>query len=247
MDDEIEYTTEMVRVLRINESKTIAQREADGWEFVSQRPLTLRTEMTFRRPKRKLPKGLVIAASVGAAAIFIAIVALGITSESEEPAEPAAEESLPTVSEPSETPSQPSATATATAEALESVITPDNHAPLRALLELGDYCDPSIEDFAEDFAGDTISFPANIAAITPHGSATTRYDILMGSGDYSETTARGPAFQFRDVNTTSDLNYAGALPDSVGTGTNLSITAKVDAYEPDSCLLLLAPVSTSIR
>ncbi|MBH0010115.1 DUF4839 domain-containing protein [Salinibacterium sp. SWN1162] len=249
MSDGIEYTIEKVRVLRINESKTIAQRKADGWEFVSQQPLTLRTEITFRRPKRKLPKGWVIGVSAGAAVLTIAAISFGIASEQNEPTTPVAEISQPTRSEPSqipsETPSRPPITPTA--EAVESTTTSDINASLTALLELEDYCDPSIGRFVEKYEGDTISFPANIAAIAPHDGATTRYDILIGSGEYSESSARGPAFQFRDVNTTDDLKYVGAVPDVIDVGMNLNVTARVDAYEPNSCLLLLSPVAIAMR
>ena len=34
-----------------------------------------------------------------------------------------------------------------------------------------------------------------------HGDYDTRYDILIGPRDFDETYVRGPAFQFRDVNT----------------------------------------------
>jgi hypothetical protein len=46
-----------------------------------------------------------------------------------------------------------------------------------------------------------------------HEGYTTRYDILITYGDYSETHSNGgPSFQFRDVNITSDLNLTGDVP-----------------------------------
>lgn len=71
--------------------------------------------------------------------------------------------------------------------------------------------------------------------------------ILVGAGDFSETSAPGPAFQFRDVNTTGDLNFVGTTPETIGVGTNLDVTASVLHYEASSCLSLLDPVSTAVR
>jgi hypothetical protein len=49
------------------------------------------------------------------------------------------------------------------------------------------------------------------------------------------------------VNTISDLRYTGNVPDTIGVGTNLHITAQIDEYEPNSCLFLLEPVETAFR
>lgn len=80
-----------------------------------------------------------------------------------------------------------------------------------------------------------------------HGNYKTRYDILIGAGDFSETEAPGPAFQFRDVNVTYDLHFKGDPPDTIGVGTNLHVTAEIDEYESSSCLFLLEPVETTVR
>lgn len=71
--------------------------------------------------------------------------------------------------------------------------------------------------------------------------------LLIGAGDFSKTSASGPAFQFRDVNATSDLHYTGNMPDTIGVGTNLHVTAQVDEYEPNSCPFLLESVETAFR
>lgn len=134
-----------------------------------------------------------------------------------------------------------------TAEAEDVTLTPENSADLAALLALSDYCDASIAEFADSYRGQTIAFPGNIAAMGPHGNAKTRFDILVGAGDYSETSAPGPAFQFRDVNTTYDLHYVGDTPGTIGVGTNLDITAEVLEYEPNTCLFLLEPIATSFQ
>jgi hypothetical protein len=119
---------------------------------------------------------------------------------------------------------------------------------LAALLELPDYCSPAIADFADRYSGRTIAFDGNIGAMNDHGDYATRYDILIGAGDSSETSAPGPAFQFRDVNATSDLHLTGSnIPDSIGVGDNLRLTAQIDRFEGNSCLFLLKPLSTESR
>ena len=75
---------------------------------------------------------------------------------------------------------------------------------------------------------------------------TSRYDILVGAGDCSETTSRGPAFQLWDVNTVFDLHYVGDVSDAIGRGTNLGLTATVGECSAQ-CLLRLTPVETVVR
>lgn len=141
----------------------------------------------------------------------------------------------------------PSESPTPTA-APEEVLTIESNVDFAALLSLTDYCSDSVATFSAEHEGDTIAFDGNIGALNKHGDASTRYDILVGAGDFSETSQPGPAFQFRDVNTSSDLHFTGSdIPDSIGPGINLRITATVGEFESNSCLLLLDPVSTQVR
>ncbi|MGY3263079.1 DUF4839 domain-containing protein [Frigoribacterium sp. 2355] len=126
-------------------------------------------------------------------------------------------------------------------------MTIENSAAFAALLQNTDYCDASIATFASSHRDQTLTFDGHIAALKLHDGAKTRYDLLLGAGDFSETSAAGPAFQFRDVNTTSDLHYLGAVPDSVGVGTMLRFTARVVEYEPNTCLFQLDPIETTFR
>lgn len=49
------------------------------------------------------------------------------------------------------------------------------------------------------------------------------------------------------MNVTNDLNPTGDVPDSVGVGNNLHVVARVGAYEPDTILFLLEPVTALVR
>ena len=248
-DAEVKFATKSVRAIRGMESRTVKKCEADGWVLVSQTPGKLQTEITFRRPKRK-SRRLAWALGGGVLAlVFAAIITFGIIGErgatsSDMPS--AVSSGSPATSSASPSPDAVANTSPSSTPG-DIAIRPELNADLAALLTLTDYCDPSIAEFARTYRGQTISFPGSIGALSPHDGATTRYDILIGSGDFSETSAPGPAFQFRDVNTTNNLNFVGPTPDTIGVGTNLNVTAEVDDYETNSCLFLLNPMSTAVR
>lgn len=247
-DASVTYETTTIRAVRGMESRTIKKWEADGWEFVSQSPGKVQVEITFRRPRPKSRRLLWIVGGAVLVLVFAIIVAVGVVSEKNAaPAESANPELSETTAEPSR---QSSSDATGTAPSRSSnpgdaVLTPENSPELAAVLALTDYCSPRIAAFAAAHRGQTIEFPGRIGAMAPHGDAKTRYDILINAGD--DASAPGPAFQFRDENTTYDLHWVGPVPDTIGVGTNLSITAEVNRYEKRSCRFLLEPVATSVR
>ncbi|WP_170175165.1 DUF4839 domain-containing protein [Georgenia muralis] len=222
--------------------------EKEGWEATSQLQGKLHTEITIRRPRPKTPWPLIAIGSGILAALIIAIVVNGIIREqsSAAPPETAADSTSESAPTPGSTPSEEPSPAES-ARPADVAITPDGNAELAAVLNLGDYCDVSIAAFAEKYRGQTIAFDGHIGVMNSHDGASTRYDILIGAGDFSETSALGPSFQFRDVNTTSDLHYTGETPATIGVGTNLRVTAEVDQYESGSCLFLLKPVETVFR
>lgn len=250
-DAEVQYEERTARAMRGMESRTIQKWQDDGWELVSQSQGKLQTEITFRRPKPKSRRLLWIAGAAAFAAILGTVITIGVISERNAPAE-STEPAASSTQEGADSgaASEPTQSAPAPSSAPEpAILTPEISPEFAAILALGDYCAPDIAAFAAAHSGDTIAFPGYIGAIGPHGDATSRYDILIGGGDFSETTARGPAFQFRDVNTTDDMHWVGAVPDGVGVGvgTNLAVAAEIDRYEESSCLLLIKPVSTAVR
>lgn len=144
----------------------------------------------------------------------------------------------------------PTTTPTTTSEPepkAEESLTAANNSDFAALLAVRDNCSDTINQFASTYRGRTLEFDGNIAAMNKHGDSKTRYDILVIPGDFSESNASNPTFQFRDVNTTYDLHLTGDVPDSVGRGDNLHVIARVDDYESSTCLFLLEPVSTQVR
>lgn len=244
-DGQINYEVKVVPAIRGTEARTIAKWQKDGWEVTGQVPGTLRTEIAMRRPKAKLPvKTLAIAG--GVAAVLVAALVLLNVLGGDDDATPVAE--TPVTSATVEEAAAPVAEEPAPSTEVAAVaLTPETNADLAALLAQGDSCDPSIPAFVEKYKGQRLTFPANIGYMQNHGSFETRYDILIVAGDYSETSSPGPAMQFRDKNTVSDLNYVGEVPDTIGVGANLLITVEATEWEESSCLLLLEPIETVIR
>jgi hypothetical protein len=249
-DTDVTYETRTVRAIRGTESRTIKKWEGDGWELVSQTPGRVQTEIILRRPKPKSRRLLWILGGSAFVLVLATVITVGVIREGSAapvettdpvPSRSAAAPSVETSPEPA------NAAPTSAPEQDDVVLTPESSPELAALLAVTDYCAPDAAAFAAAHGGETIAFPEYVGGIGPHDGATTRYDILLGAGDFSETSAPGPSFQFRDVNTTSDLGWVVAAPDAIGAGTNLNITAVIDRYEENSCLFLLDPVTTSVR
>jgi hypothetical protein len=230
-------------------ARTAAKWERDGWEIVSQQAGRLQSELVLRRPVRKTSKRVFIAggAVLAVLAVVITLGATGVFGDDEgddqadaATSQAATKSSEPEVTAPETTPSTPE-----TQDA--SPLTAANNPEFAALLRLGDYCDDSVAAFSEKYADRVITFDGSIDAMNRHGDATTRYDILIGAGDFSTTKALGPSFQFNDVNTTFDMHYVGTVPDQIGVGTNLTVSASVGQYDPNTCLFQLDPVETAVR
>ena len=101
---EVEYTSRTVRTFRAMEGRTRAKLEQGGWEFVSRidAPM-LRSELTFRRLKNRVPRWAVVAGASVAAIAVLAIV-LGSVAAGQKP--PVADpEPARAVATPSPTPS----------------------------------------------------------------------------------------------------------------------------------------------
>lgn len=134
-----------------------------------------------------------------------------------------------------------------TDSAVPTVLTVETSPELGALLVVPDPCDATVGQFAAGHNGATLAFNGNIGALSNHGDANTRFDILIQPGDYSETSAVGPTFQFQDVGIT-DLGLTGPnIPDQLRSGDNIKVVATVGGYDPGSCLFQLDPVSTEYR
>lgn len=242
----VEYETTSVQTVRGTEKLMIAKCEKDGWELIAQNTGKLRTELVFQRPKPPFQwKRLAIIGGVLVVlGIFIGIMVAitgGDKDDTPAPADTPSAETVAPRGDPSTEPDEP----IATAPAEETPLTVENNADLAALLT-GPAEGPTVEAFAQQYAGQLIEFDGAIGAMNNHEGYTTRYDILIVSGDYSETFSNGgPSFQFRDVNITNDLNLTGDALDTIGVGDNVHIIARVGSFKDP--LFQLEPVQTSVR
>lgn len=241
----VKYETRSAQTVRGTEKLMISKWEKDGWELVTQNTGKLRTELVFRRPKPPFQwKPLAIIGGVLVVlGIFIGIMVAvtgGDKDDTPAPADTPSSEAVAPRDEPSTEPEEPIATAPA-----EAPLTAENNADLAALLT-GPQDGPTVEAFAQQYAGQLIEFDGAIGAMNNHEGYTTRYDILIVSGDYSETFSNGgPSFQFRDVNITNDLHLTDDSPDTIGVGDNVHVIARVGSI--DGQLFLLEPVETRVR
>ena len=125
-------------------------------------------------------------------------------------------------------------------------LTADNSKDLAKLLAMGDPADPFVAKFAKKYEGKTIEFDGCILNVQNHDGYSTRYDLLIGAGDYNPESSSGPNFQYRGVTVTS-LEWKGKTPDAVSEGMNLHFVAKVEEYEEDTELFVLEPVVLKVR
>lgn len=242
MADEIKYEYKTVQTVRGTDGLVISRTQKDGWEFVEQSQGTLRSTLTFRRPKKPVPWPL-----IGAGAAVLAIIAIVIGTaaalsdggkQKDEAAKPAAG--------PSEEPSTTS-TPTAGERTAAEVITSENNSEFAALLKAADACGDANADFATKYAGRTVTFNGSIVNMAPHGDYETRYDILLAPGDKGPNTTVGPAFQYEDVNM-ADLSLTGKdVPAAIDVGDKFRFVAEVGDFNAVQCLLHLDPVSTETR
>ena len=137
----------------------------------------------------------------------------------------------------------PNTTTEPTTELAEN-LTVENCSDLAALLALRDPSDPSVSTFASKYYGQIIEFDGCVMNMQHHGDFDTRWDVLLGAGEYDENNALGPNFRLTDVSF-YDMNVSGG--DSVHAGLNVHIVAEVGDYNSNSQLFELDIISMTIR
>lgn len=129
----------------------------------------------------------------------------------------------------------------------DEVLTIDNCEELAKILLTNADIYEEYANFASKYEGRTIEFDGKIDYISNHENYKTRYDILVGAGDYDPNHAIGPAFQFKDV-AAYDLGLDTInLEDKIKVGKNVRIVAKVGAFNSKNLLFYLDPISITDR
>ncbi|MFE2993304.1 DUF4839 domain-containing protein [Streptomyces sp. NPDC059262] len=241
MADEIKYEYKTVQTVRGTDGLVISKMQKDGWVLVEQAQGTLRSTLSFRRPKKPQPWLLI---GTAAAVLVILAIVIGVSSVLSDGGEKKNESDKSTAAaseKPSATPTPTTADSAAT-----EVITPQNNPEFAALLK-ADSCDDANLDFATKHRGQTVAFNGSLVSMAPHGDYNTRYDFLLGPGDKGPNTTVGPAFKYEDVNVI-DLKLTGKkIPATVGAGDKFRFVAEVGKFNADQCVFSLDPVSTELR
>lgn len=129
----------------------------------------------------------------------------------------------------------------------DEVLTIDNCEELANVLSDKAYTRELYSNFASEYAGRTIEFDGRIDYISKHKDYNTRYDILVGAGDYDPNSGIGPAFQFKNVSA-ADLDLDTLfLEEKIQVGKNVRIIAKVGEFNSDNDLFFLDPISVTER
>lgn len=262
MNDDVQYDYLTVKAIKGTERRTIEKKQSEGWEFVSQEQGNLvQSTLKFRKVKKPTDWKLVgLSAGAVAALAIVGMIVSALGGDDKEPeaarpaptktstsASPEPTESATAGSEPSESETTESSVATATEEepVLPAIITIENNKEFAALQDVTDTCAPEITAFSEKYAGQIVSFDGVVSAIAPEGDATTRFRLLLTMGT-DVTSGAGPALQYRDVNTSYDMNWTQTPDKDVEVGDTFRFTAEVGEHEVDmNCLFLLDPVETA--
>lgn len=129
-------------------------------------------------------------------------------------------------------------------ERANAVLTAETDADFAEFISSDDY--EVISSFASSHIGRIIEFDGNVAYVDRHDNYKTRFDYLIYTGDYSETSVYGPIFRFENV-AYHDLHMAEGSPDSIDMGLNLHIKAKIVKYNSSTGITELDPVEISVR
>jgi WD40 repeat protein len=234
------YETQKVKVLRGLEAKKISEFEKDGWELISQEKGKLRSELSFRRPKKPISKSTILG---GLALVLIGV--LGITYATlSETAVPSNQSSETSVKEGTETKNDDEVVDSATEE--EQVLTVENSQDLKTLLSnSNDNTYEFWDEFYKKYKSRTIEFDGNIALMEKNPDFDYTYDVLIEAGDYSETSSIGAPFRALRVVVPFGWKKTDQ-DDQITQGTNVRVVAKIwDYNEGQSFDIKL--VSTTVR
>lgn len=125
----------------------------------------------------------------------------------------------------------------------DEVLTIDNCEELAKILLTQEDLYEEYSNFASKYSGRTIEFDGRIDNVAKYKDYNTRYDILVGAGDYDPNHAIGPSFKFENVGF-----YDGEVDKlCFETGKNVRIVAKVGSFDKNTLLFYIYPVLVTER
>lgn len=128
----------------------------------------------------------------------------------------------------------------------DTVLTIDNCAELKAMLENPADIDESYTAFGITYAGRTFEFDGCVRSVQNHEGYDTRYDILISGGDFDPDHQYGPSFKFTNVSG-SDLGVGLWMDDVVYEGANVHVKAIVKNFSQTTGIFTIEPVEVTSR
>ena len=183
--------------------------------------------------------------------IVVLIAALGIMGLFEDEEEPAPETDKPATEESSEDSTddaeeeEPAVDEEPDTEEMETIeISTDER--FKKLLSDEKFSEDDRKEFLYHYSGQKIRFDGSINQMDNNEDYKTRYNLFICVGDFDPNGGPGPDFYINDVNVL-DLNLVGGnIPETFGSGSDITITAIVKGVWGDG-YVELEPVSMSFR
>lgn len=132
-------------------------------------------------------------------------------------------------------------TSTSQTEQQTQVITPDN--PDFAYI-LNNFDEAKTQEFVEKYKGQIVEFDGHVAYMHSHENYKTRFDFLLNVGDWEEGNYVG-MMAFENL-AFHELKFVDET-DTVSTGTNLHIKARIINAEKKGQLIYLEPLELRSR
>ena len=124
------------------------------------------------------------------------------------------------------------------------VLTVKNCPELPDFLNVKNPADPIVIDFNSKYNGKLIEFDGCITAFANHENYSTRFDILINTGDFNEYSVTGPNFKLTNVSW-AELN--SNEDDEFKLGTNIHAVVKLISFDKSKELYYIEPVSITCR
>lgn len=139
-------------------------------------------------------------------------------------------------------------TTTRTVEVVEGeIITVDNNAEFKQIMESTERAGAKVEDFAEKYDGRTIKFDGNISFMRQTNSSFTNFGIVIDAGDFDAGELHGPHFYLDNV-TMEEMNLNENDKNSgISSGDNVTVTAIIDYYSVETESIFLKIVKLEKR
>ncbi|HEL2007030.1 DUF4839 domain-containing protein [Streptococcus suis] len=132
-------------------------------------------------------------------------------------------------------------TSTSQTDSQEQVITPDN--PEFSYI-LNNFDEAKTQEFVEKYKGQIVEFDGHVAYMHSHENYKTRFDFLLNVGDWEEGNYVG-MMAFENL-AFHELKFVDET-DTVSTGTNLHIKARIINAAKKGQLIYLEPVELRSR